>query len=76
MSIENSFHQCNCTKNLEKIHNERISFKRLVCTELYTIMNMIFTMESLCGDYFNQQSQMDDNLKENLDIQFATPNIA
>jgi len=33
-------------------------------------------MESLCGDYFNQQSQMDDNLKENLDIQFATPNIA
>ena len=44
-------------------------------TELDIIKNMEFTMQSLCSEYFNQYSKRDENLKENFDIQFATPNM-
>ena len=73
--LKNSFHQCNRTKNLEKIHNELIAFKMLVSIELDTIKNMVFTMQSLCSEYFNQYSKRDESLKENFDIQFVTPNM-
>ena len=44
-------------------------------TELDTIKNMVFTMQSLCSEYFNQHSKRDESLKENFDIQFATTNM-
>ena len=44
-------------------------------TELDTIKNMVFTTQSLCSDYCNQHSKRDENLKENFDNQFVTPNM-
>jgi len=35
---------------------------------------MVFTMQSLSSDYFNQHSKGDDNLEENFDIQCGAPN--
>ena len=44
-------------------------------TELDTIKNIVFTMHSMCSDYFNRHNKKDD-LKDKFDIPFTTPNTA
>jgi len=73
ISSKNSTYRRNCIETFEKLYNELHTFKNMVSIEFDSIKNMVFTVHSMCSDYFNQHNKKDD-LKDKFDIPFTTPN--
>ena len=57
ISSENSNYPCNCIENFVKLYNKLDIFKNKVSTELDSFKNMVFTMHSMCSDYFNKHNE-------------------